>query len=543
MRFKNTAGPLKVYIVAGTQTVLISLAIAKYKVQGKNFLGFSIKRKDSKGKTISLNGSKRFPSLANTAKEKFSLVQSFFWKDYTADPGQTYTYTIQAMLGKVANPTAAFEVSIAVTTEPLLDGDHSVFFNYGVTGSQAYSNRFPNEKLSDLPQKKQEQALSMLGRELWNDGLLRFVRQAKDNTYSLYAAFYELQYPEFLAALLQIKEGGAGLQIIYSAKPGQKEKNEAAIKAAGLEACCTARTKVNQPHNKFMVLCKDDKPIEVFTGSTNITIQAIFGHSNTGHWVRDADVAKQYLDYWKCLQPNPATAAAARVCETLQADADLGLLKKGTHVFFSPRASDQLLSHYAQLVDAAEKMVCMILPFNIDDRFREVYARDKDYLRYILFEKAAEARSVHSNDRDLMITGGAILQTPLEQWVKEISTKTTTGAGILYVHNKFFLIDPLETTPVVVTGSANFSKSSITSNDENTIVVKGNRRVADIYLTEFSRMFEHFWPRYLAGLSKEKGFSKPLDESYTWFNDYFDKEKLGYKRKQVFNTMKQAKPA
>ena len=87
----------------------------------------------------------------------------------------------------------------------------------------------------------------------------------------------------------------------------------------------------------------------------------------------------------------------------------------------------------------------------------------QDYLRYILFEKAAEARSVHSNDRDLMITGGAILQTPLEQWVKEISTKTTSGAGILYVHNKFFLIDPLETTPVVVTGSANFSKSSITS--------------------------------------------------------------------------------
>ncbi len=251
-------------------------------------------------------------------------------------------------------------------------------------------------------------------------------------------------------------------------------------------------------------------------------------------------MAEKYFEYWNIVKTNAPVSSTAAVSESIKADMDLKQLGTGTHVFFSPRSSTVLLSHYANLIDSAQKMACMIIPFNIDDVFRDVYAKDKDYLRYILFEKASEAKSVKSNDRDLMITGGAILKTPVEQWVKEISSKTSTGAGILYVHNKFFLVDPLEKTPLVITGSANFSKSSITSNDENTLVIKGDRRVADIYLTEYSRMFEHFWPRYLSTLPT-RGFSNPLDEGYTWHQDYYNTEKMGYKRKKVFNAMKAAK--
>ena len=542
MRFKNTPGPLKVFAVAGTQTVLFSLEIAKTKVQGKSLIGFSFERKDKNGTVKKLNGSKRFLSLKGTAKEKLSLVQSFFWKDYTADPGQTYTYTIQAMLGTAAAFAPGYSVSIPISTEPLQDAMHGVFFNYGVTGSQAYINRFGDTPVNDLSATKKKQALAMLGRELWQDGLISFVQQATDSSFKLVGMFYELQYNDFLLALKKAKQNGAAVEIRYSAKPGQKEKNEAAIAAAGIQDFCKIRTQVSQPHNKFMILCKNDKPIEVWTGSTNITLQGIFGHSNTGHWIKDAGIAQKYFQYWQTIKENPSVQNSAVVSEAINADTDLLALKKGVHVFFSPRSAVTLLTHYANLVDSAQKMACMILPFNIDELFRTVYAKDKDYLRYILFEKTSEAKSVVSNDRDLMITAGAILKTPVEQWVKEISAKATTGAGILYVHNKFFLIDPLEAAPVVVTGSANFSKSSITSNDENTLIIKGDRRVADIYLTEFSRMFEHFWPRYLYNLPPTAaGFSKPLDESYTWHLDYYNTEKMGYKRKKVFNTMKEAK--
>jgi phosphatidylserine/phosphatidylglycerophosphate/cardiolipin synthase-like enzyme len=43
----------------------------------------------------------------------------------------------------------------------------------------------------------------------------------------------------------------------------------------------------------------------------------------------------------------------------------------------------------------------------------------------------------------------------------------------------------------VIAGSANFSEASSTENDENMLVVRNNNRVADIYLGEFMRLYNH----------------------------------------------------
>jgi phosphatidylserine/phosphatidylglycerophosphate/cardiolipin synthase-like enzyme len=236
------------------------------------------------------------------------------------------------------------------------------------------------------------------------------------------------------------------------------------------------------------------------------------------------------------------------------------LLKKGTYVFFSPRnlpvqnenTPNQLLS-YVNLIDKAKELVCMIFPFNYDKVFKNVFDKNKDYLRLLIFEKAEQAKLAKSkadSDVNLKVTAGAVLKSNVEQFVKEVTPKSTVDGGILYVHNKFILIDPLGLNPSVLTGSANFSNASIMSNDENSVFIKGDRRVADIYLTEFNRMFEHFWPRYLQFLDDAKpisqqnpnaGFQNPLDEEYTWFNTYFIKETYHYKRGQLFIHMRGAK--
>src|SRR5258706_10327576 len=115
MRFKNEQNDLKLYAVAGTRTVLLSFDIAKSKLDNKQFLGFSVERKDKNGNVIFLNGSKYFDSLANDEKIKVhkikfqSLVQTFYWQDYTADPRQTYTYTIKPMFGSPINHSPKFE--------------------------------------------------------------------------------------------------------------------------------------------------------------------------------------------------------------------------------------------------------------------------------------------------------------------------------------------------------------------------------------------------------------------------------------------------
>jgi len=62
------------------------------------------------------------------------------------------------------------------------------------------------------------------------------------------------------------------------------------------------------------------------------------------------------------------------------------------------------------------------------------------------------------------------------------------------------LIDPLSDEPTVITGSANFSEPSTDENDENMLVISGDKRVADIYLGEFMRVFTHFYFRGKAGV-------------------------------------------
>src|SRR5207249_4870576 len=71
----------------------------------------------------------------------------------------------------------------------------------------------------------------------------------------------------------------------------------------------------------------------------------------------------------------------------------------------------------------------------------------------------------------------------------------------VYVHTKYMLIDPLSSSPILVTGSANFSKNSSVNNDENQLVIYHQPEVVDVYLTEFMRMYEHYRFRYLLDIT------------------------------------------
>lgn len=87
------------------------------------------------------------------------------------------------------------------------------------------------------------------------------------------------------------------------------------------------------------------------------------------------------------------------------------------------------------------------------------------------------------------------------------------------------LIDPLSADPVVVTGSANFSEPSTKENDENMLVIRGDTRVADIYLTEFNRLFNHYYFRsavesFTAHHEATDGASLFLTEDTTWQAKY-----------------------
>jgi phosphatidylserine/phosphatidylglycerophosphate/cardiolipin synthase-like enzyme len=68
--------------------------------------------------------------------------------------------------------------------------------------------------------------------------------------------------------------------------------------------------------------------------------------------------------------------------------------------------------------------------------------------------------------------------------------------GAHKIHAKTIVVDPWGDNPKVLIGSANFSKASCKDNDENTMLISGDRRLAAIIATEFMRMYDHYKSRF-----------------------------------------------
>jgi phosphatidylserine/phosphatidylglycerophosphate/cardiolipin synthase-like enzyme len=97
------------------------------------------------------------------------------------------------------------------------------------------------------------------------------------------------------------------------------------------------------------------------------------------------------------------------------------------------------------------------------------------------------------------------------------------NVNVRYLHTKYMLLDPLGANPLVVSGSANFSEASTTNNDENMLIIRGNPRVADIYLGEFMRLYRHF--AFRDWLTQHPDADEVqvshLDETDQWWKRYF----------------------
>lgn len=113
----------------------------------------------------------------------------------------------------------------------------------------------------------------------------------------------------------------------------------------------------------------------------------------------------------------------------------------------------------------------------------------------------------------------------IESWFLKEELERQSGDGfVFYIHTKFLLVDALPDNPLVCTGSANFSGDSLTANDENMLLIRGETRVADNYLTEFDRIFRHFYSRDVINqIAKTGGKAKvgTLDTTDAWTRGYF----------------------
>lgn len=435
----------------------------------------------------------------------------------------------------------------------------------------------------DVPDRK---AYEWLSRGL-EEAMLAFIGQADGPEYTLHASVYEFSHLPVIRAFVAALESGAEVKIVHHCKktkalaikrdfdsnvvvksdprdgqgppaddvvytnktivevPAQDDVGAAtdrAVRAAGLtdasnqlafDRMLIERSVPPISHNKFIVLLKDGKPVQVWTGSTNYTDGGIFGQSNVGHVIRDEATAEAYHAYWEQLKENPdnATLKAWTVAQGTALAAGVEIPPDSITPVFSPRSDQGALDWYGEQIGNAKQSVHLTSAFTISDQFLDELVKEDPpghpYQRYVLLEgiggllrdKSKAIRKVPLN----RVAWGEILKARGE---KEELVESLTGLNshVNYLHTKYMLIDPLSDDPIVITGSANFSKASTVSNDENMVVIRGDTRVADIFLGEFMRLFNHYLIRNELNALDDLAFDarQYLAGDDSWTVPYFD---------------------
>jgi len=560
MRFKSKpADGFQAFAVSGVNTV--SFGITATADARKDLLGFAVERVDhQEGERYVMPGFKVFKSVIPLPDEHTTVstwdhpVQSFVWDDFTAKPDHRYDYVFHPLRGSPKNlDRSADPITVTVRSEPLFsDEAHDVFFNRGVASSQAYARKFGDDKPDDLPPAKRQKALDWLTRDL-DDAILKFIGQAGGSD-TLLCCFYEFSYRPVADALKSAIDRGADVRIILDAKVNEttdakgkfhesfpREENLRTASAARLPKSRLilreARTSAIA-HNKFMVLLRGQgesaKPTAVWTGSTNISLNGVAGQTNVGHWLRNEAAAATFRAYWDLLRKDPGgkdgddRAAVRTKNAALRADVEalstapvkLADIPAGVTPVFSPRGSLDVLDLYFQLVDEATGEACITLAFGISERFKELLKDNtpQQAIVFMLLEKEDRPKKTGREpflainaSNNVYKAWGSYLHDPIAGWVAETNAQRMgIATHVSYIHSKFLLRDPLGKDPLVVTGSANFSDASTKENDENMLLVRGDRRAADIYFTEFNRLFNHY---YFRSVYEEVERSGHQDES------------------------------
>jgi len=460
------------------------------------------------------------------------------WSDYSAKPNRKYTYRIAALKGPSTDLEIVAETKVDLVTESDKGSNNSVHFNRGNAASQEYARRFgnlrPDENNLDDPK------WAWLSRGLY-EAMTVFVETAVAGD-KLRICAYEFHYQPFLKVLKAAVDRGVDLKVIYDAKnkPNKitgivfpRDANRAAVLNAGITSKCIERAEYKSAisHNKFIVRYNGGIPVAVWTGGTNFSDGGIFGQSNVGEVVENEQVAGKYGAYWEMLAKDP-TGKKLRPFVDKLTPTPSGLPDKGTSVVFSPRGSLDLLDWYALTAKASNEAIFMTFAFGMNDTFKDVYRTAEAPLRFALMEKVVRPmkagpkkeaeknaiRQLRFMEQNKFAIGSHIRTNKFDTWLSE--KLTGLNSHVRYIHNKFMMLDPLSDDPIIIGGSANFSVASTKKNDENMLIIRGNKRVADIYLGEYMRLYSHHAFRDFLATGKTIEDINHL-RTNNWWEDYF----------------------
>lgn len=486
--------------------------------------------------------------------------QRFFWTDHEVNTGDVVRYRVWPLLfdasGQPTFDEARFPASnwtAAVSLQPQAGSRFECFFNRGLLMSQfmaryLQANRLSlKQLLSDLRQH-QSKIRQFLAGEL-RVKLVNLLEEARLQQRSVYAALYELSDAELIDALCAL---GPKAEVILA--NGSDTSGDGNIKAR--KKLNDAQVKVTDRmlkskglgHNKFVVFCgANAKPAAVWTGSTNWAATGLCTQINNGIYVADAKLAGLYFEQWNALQQAQSDFPAILV-ESNSKPRDLKVGKAPVTVWFTRTKAGQDMGALKQIIYGAKEGILFLMFTPGKDGLDHTIAERLDktspfydanlYIHGLIStisspgakpstgnaEVAIVARSGDPNRYTFNFSQPEGVKRTFAWWIEEVTRKDYQSAFLhAIVHSKILVVDPFGKEPVVVTGSHNFSAPASLKNDENFLIVRGNRALARSYAVHIKSVYDHYrWRAYLQEM-EQKSLSpwRGLKRNDHWQNSEF----------------------
>lgn len=510
-------------------------------------------------------------------------IQRFLWWDYFVKPGDTVQYSVVPVVGPDKD-NLDLDTKNASTLTPALkisgqSTPHiSAYFNKGIVAAQWVSRALAavpkDSKIKDLVAQPGNALRNQLSGLLRTE-ILALLDDARNKNGKIFAALYELNDEELINALAAF---GNNCNLILANgafkgnEPGDNDENEQV--RAQLKSKVTVFDRIVKKghfaHNKFVVFCDENgTPQSVLTGSTNWTMTGLCTQANNGLIIDDQNVAAEYLEAWRRIKAAgndypPSLVQGNSSAKTYEVD--------GCKItpWFVKTSAAQDLEYARKLIDAAKEGILFLffnpgtfqqdplrwtLLQNILERHNQANPSFNSDLYFcgVVNQQIAQLTTVSGPRKKQKQGGGAadpsalpdpvvLYQNGIEppqrlshdvlvphnikdqfhDWEKEL-----LSAGIVNIHSKVIVLDPFGENPVVMTGSHNLGFKASNANDDNLVIVEGNRPLATAYAINIVAIFHTYrWNSYVEAHRKDANVWHGPVDSDQWQAGYLRGDEL-----------------
>jgi len=509
--------------------------------------------------------------------------QRYLWWDYSVEVNDEVIYQVIPVVGPdkdhlAPDPAQASPKSKPVRVTGQVMAHIGAYFNKGIIAAQwvarelaaeAQSGEARKTSLQRIIKKKDDPLRNALSGML-RTAILKELRDANDKKWSIYAALYELNDPELIAAL---KKFGPRCNLILgngAFKSGENDENADVRKELKTKSTIKVFDRIvtgeHFAHNKFVVFCDEhDAPQKVLSGSTNWTVTGLCTQANNGLLIADPKVAQTFRAEWDALK-NAKNGFPGTLVTGNSKRRSFSVDGASVTTWFAPTSAQQDMKEARELIARANDGA-LFLFFNpgqfADDNDKATLLQSLVermqpgkpgykkglYFRGVVNQKIAgltdaDGEPVDSSgdehddtadphdpatpDSPVLLYGehaSAPVRAPKSVLVPAAITSTFAGwaqellsIGVM-VHSKVVVLDPFGDNPVVMTGSHNMGTKASRANDDNLVIVQGPpaRGLAIAYAVNIIAIYQEYrWRTYVATHQGQDGAWKGLVDNDQW---------------------------